>query len=137
MQPDRLIVGECRGDETAILLQSLYNGQRGVLTTMYAQSVRDSLKRLETLCAFGEKHMTVELLHTYIAHTFDVLLFLKRFPDGTRKLTNIVELLSEEKGVGKIQSIFYYQEATVKQTKGTFETSGFHSPLLTKIRSRL
>lgn len=107
MQPARLILGECSGKEAAALLQAMYSGQNGTLTTLYAHSVRDCLTRFETLCLLDNKHVTVEVLREMIASVLHTIIFLSKYHDGSRNVTNIVEVQGVERGNIKIQSLFH------------------------------
>ena len=105
MHGNRVIVGECRSQEAETLLQALYNGLNGVMTTMYAQNVRDCLTRFEMLCALASKEQSssqTKLLRTQIAQSINIVISLS--PE--HKVTNIIEVQPTDEDGWKIQSLF-------------------------------
>lgn len=137
MHASRIIVGECRGDEVPVLLQSMYNGLDGVMTTMYGHSVKDCLTRLETLCLLrsGEySSATPKLIRSQIAQSINIVVSLS--PE--HKITNIAEVQSADEGPLKIQSLFHYQEGkhfAAKDPKGSFEASGFYPEFVERCKA--
>ncbi len=105
MRPDRIIVGEVRGDETIDMLQAMNTGHSGSLSTGHANSIADMLKRLETL-VYAAKDMPVESIRQQIASAIDVMVHLERTADGSRKLVSVVELKGYQSGNYLLESRF-------------------------------
>ncbi len=130
MHGNRVIVGECRSSEAETLLQAMYNGLNGVMTTIYAQNVQDCLTRFETLCALASKEQSSsrkKLLRSQIAQSINIVVLLSI----EHKVTNVIEVQPADEDSWKIQSLFYYQDNdTKKEAKDAFKASGFQSALL-------
>jgi pilus assembly protein CpaF len=106
MRPDRIIVGEVRGAETLDMLQAMNTGHEGSLTTIHANSPRDALSRLETLVLTGGIDLPLRAIREQISSAFDVLIQISRLVDGSRRITNITEVLRMESEVVTLQDIF-------------------------------
>lgn len=134
---DRIILGECRGNEAAMLLPAMYSGLDGVMTTMYGHSVKDCLTRLETLCLVnnGEHSASLSgLIRTQIAQSINIVISLSL----GHKITNIAEVQSVDEGPLKIQSLFHYQDGkrfAAKSAHGSFEASGFYPEFVERCRT--
>jgi len=106
MRPDRIIVGEVRGPETLDMLQAMNTGHEGSLTTIHANSPRDALSRLETLVMTAGVELPHRAIREQIASAFDLLIQISRLVDGSRRLTNISEVLGMESDVITLQDVF-------------------------------
>jgi pilus assembly protein CpaF len=106
MRPDRIIVGEVRGAETLDMLQAMNTGHEGSLTTIHANSPRDALARLETLVLTGGIDLPHRAIREQIASAFDVLVQIQRLVDGSRRISNISEVVGMESDVVTLQEIF-------------------------------
>jgi pilus assembly protein CpaF len=106
MRPDRIIVGEVRGAETLDMLQAMNTGHEGSLTTIHANSPRDALSRLETLVLTAGVDLPLRAIREQISSAFDLLVQISRLVDGTRRITNITEVLRMESEVITLQDIF-------------------------------
>ncbi len=124
---DRIILGECQGEEVLEMIQAMYNGYKGALICMYANNLRDCMLRLETMCLAATMHMPVEMIRSQIASAVDVIVYVSRMRDNSRKVLNIVEVQGLEANAIKLQSMFYYRDAAPGQLKGEFVPSGFRS----------
>lgn len=137
MHVNRVIIGECHSNEAEKLLQSMYNGLDGVMTTMYGHSVKDCLTRLETLCLLhnGEySAATPKLIRSQIAQSINIVVSLS--PE--HKITNIAEVQSADEGPLKIQSLFHYQDGkrfAAKNPQGSFEASGFYPEFVERCKA--
>ena len=135
--PGRILLGECRGHEVIELLQAMSNGLSGVLMTLYANDLRHSLSRLETLYQAAGTATPLKIIRTHIASTLDVIVHIVRLPDGSHKIVNIAEVLGVENDMVKLQSIFHYKDddfdARTGKLKRTFEPSGFSPTFLPKL----
>ncbi|MEK7850148.1 MAG: CpaF family protein [Candidatus Omnitrophota bacterium] len=92
MRPDRVIIGEVRGEETLDMLQCMNIGQIGSMTTMHANSALDALLRLETMAMMGGSKVSGELIRRQIISAIDIVIAVDRLPDGTRRLVAISEV---------------------------------------------
>jgi pilus assembly protein CpaF len=106
MRPDRIIVGEVRGAETVDMLQAMNTGHEGSLTTIHANSPRDALSRLETLVLTAGVELPHRAIREQIASAFDLLIQIERLVDGSRRVTQISEVLGMEADVVTMQDIF-------------------------------
>ncbi len=109
MRPDRIIVGEVRGGEAVDMLQALNTGHDGSLGTAHANSSRDMLSRLETMTLMGVE-LPLEAIRRQIASGVDILIHLGRMRDKSRKVLEIAEVCSFEKGEIRLQTLYTWQE---------------------------
>ena len=109
MRPDRIIVGEVRGQESFDMLQAMNTGHEGSLTTIHANSPRDALMRLETMVAMANLEIPSSFLRRYMASALDVIVHVARFADGTRKVTSLQEIEGMEGDVITLQEIFSFE----------------------------
>ena len=136
LRPDRIIVGECRGNEAG----AIYSGYRGAMTTMYAQHMRDCLTRLETLCLASGMSVPAGLLKSEIAAALDLIIYLSRRSDGSYKISNIAEVRGVDSGGNiKLQSIFHYRDRGIDeesgQVKGAYEPTGICPSFLSGVEA--
>jgi pilus assembly protein CpaF len=94
LRPDRIIVGECRGGEALDMLQAMNTGHSGSMTTLHSNSSRDALSRLETLALMSGVNMTLAAIRGQVASAIEVIVQISRFPDGSRRLTEMTEVLA-------------------------------------------
>ena len=106
MRPDRLILGECRGDETAELFRAQHAGYNGTLTTLYARNPRDALARLETLYRLEDPAAPLPLIHRQIAEALDIIIHLARQRDGSHKVMEVVQVQGMEGDTVKLRCLF-------------------------------
>jgi pilus assembly protein CpaF len=109
MRPDRIIVGEVRGQESFDMLQAMNTGHEGSLTTIHANSPRDALMRLETMVAMANLEIPSTFLRSYMASALDVIVHVARFADGARKVTSLQEIEGMEGDVITLQEIFSFE----------------------------
>ena len=102
MRPDRIIVGEVRGGETLDMLQAMNTGHDGSLCTVHANSVDDAMLRLETLASMSELDIAFQALRDQIEGAVDVLVHLRRYPDGSRKVAEIAVVRSQSRDQFKL-----------------------------------
>ena len=128
MRPDRIVVGECRGEEAFDMLQAMNTGHDGSLTTLHANTPRDAIARLETMVLMSGMELPVKAIREQIAAAVHMLVQQTRFSDGTRKICYITEVSGMEVDIVTLQDIFYYkQEGFTAEGKvqGRFVASGF------------
>jgi len=110
MRPDRIIVGEIRGGESLDMLQAMNTGHDGSMTTVHSNSPRDTLSRLETMTLMAGFELPAIAIRKQIAAALDLIIYLTRFPDGTRKVTQISEVAGMESDVITLTDIFVFQQ---------------------------
>ncbi len=115
MRPDRIIVGECRGGEALDMLQAMNTGHEGSLTTVHANSPRDTLSRLETMVLMAGTELPVSAIRNYIASAIDFIVFTQRMRDGKRRVTKISEITGMEGNIITMQDIFYFKQEGVSE----------------------
>ena len=127
MRPDRIIIGECRGDETMDMLQAMNTGHDGSLTTLHANSPQDIIPRLDSLVLMGNIDLPVRAIREQIASAIDLIVHTARFPDGSRKVTRITEILGmDERADIRFNDIFWFQQEGLGdrgETLGAFRAS--------------
>ena len=111
MRPDRIIVGEVRGAEALDMLQAMNTGHDGSLSTVHANSARDALARIETLVLLAGVELSQHSIREQIASAFDLVIQIKRLPDGTRRIVSISELTGVQEGVIGMQELYKFQHA--------------------------
>jgi len=111
MRPDRIIVGEVRGEEAVDMLQAMNTGHEGSLTTIHANSPRDALSRLETMIAMAELNLPERAVRQQIASAINLIVQVSRLPDGSRRVTNISEVTGMEGPVITTQDLFVFDRA--------------------------
>ena len=127
MRPDRIVIGEVRGEEALDMLQAMNTGHDGSLTTIHANSPRDALSRLETMVAMAGLNLPDTAIRRQIASAIDLVVQVTRLSDGTRKVTGVSEITGMEGEVVTMQDIFTFRKRGVKETGevlGDFEPSG-------------
>ncbi|UCC87194.1 MAG: CpaF family protein [Anaerolineales bacterium] len=110
MRPDRIVVGECRGGEALDMLQAMNTGHDGSLTTAHANSPRDTLSRLETMCLMAGMDLPVRAIREQIASAVDLIVQEERMRDGSRKVVNITEVQGMEGDVIVMSDIFAFEQ---------------------------
>lgn len=120
MRPDRIVVGECRGGEALDMLQAMNTGHDGSLTTIHANSPRDTLSRLETLVLMAGYDLPVRAIREQVASALDCIVQLSRMRDGTRRVTHITEVQGMEGDVIILQDIFLFDYGMGVDDKGRF-----------------
>ena len=127
MRPDRIIVGEVRGEEALDMLQAMNTGHDGSLTTIHANSPRDALYRLDTMVAMANLNIPDRAVRQQIASAINLIVQIARMPDGTRKVSAISEITGMEQDVITMQDIFVFERAGLTQegkVTGRFRATG-------------
>jgi pilus assembly protein CpaF len=109
MRPDRIVVGECRGGEALDMLQAMNTGHEGSLTTAHANSPRDALSRLEVMVLMSSMDLPIAVVREQITSAVDLIVHQRRFPCGSRKVTNIWEITGIESGTIQTQELFAFR----------------------------
>src|SRR5436305_5797349 len=129
MRPDRIIVGEVRGAETLDMLQAMNTGHEGSLTTIHANSPRDALSRLETLVLTAGFELPLRAIREQISSAFDLLIQISRLVDGSRRITNVTEVLRMESETVTLQDLFVAKPPNEDQAAESRGAVRFLTPL--------
>ena len=138
MRPDRIIVGECRGAEAFDMMQAMNTGHEGSMSTLHANSARDTLIRLETMLSMGGYDMPVRVLREYVASAIQMVVHMVRLPDGRRVVGEVVEVCgSDESGV-RLRTLHRYQLDSFRDGRavGRFEATGEVPDFMARLAAR-
>jgi pilus assembly protein CpaF len=138
MRPDRIIVGECRGEEAFDMLQAMNTGHEGSMTTIHANTPRDALKRLEQMVGMAGLPMTLSAIRSQIASALTLVVQVQRLPDGSRRVTSISEITGMEGEVIQMHEIFrYVKEFTdaLGKMHGAFKATGIRPKFLADLKA--
>lgn len=127
MRPDRIVVGEVRGDEAFDMMQAMNTGHEGSLTTVHANSPRDALSRIENMVSMANLNIPERAVRNQISSAINAVVQITRMADGTRKLTSISELTGMEGDMVTMQDIFSFERHGVSEkgsVKGAFKATG-------------
>jgi pilus assembly protein CpaF len=137
MRPDRIVVGECRAGEALDMLQAMNTGHDGSITTIHANTPRDTLSRLETLVLMAGFDLPVRAIREQIASAIDCIVQLTRLRDGTRRITHITEIQGMEGDVITLQDVFVYDHSRgfddEGRSLGRLRASGLRPKFLEKL----
>lgn len=110
MRPDRIIVGEVRGEETFDMLQAMNTGHEGSITTLHANTPIDAIHRIETMVLMSGMEIPVRAIREYIESAVDIIVEIERLSDGRRKVTNISEVMGFNQDEIMLQNIFAFKQ---------------------------
>jgi pilus assembly protein CpaF len=110
MRPDRIIVGEVRGEEALDMLQAMNTGHDGSLTTIHANTPRDAISRLEVMVSLANSNMHMAAIRQQIASAVHLLVQCARLSDGTRRVTSITEVMGMEGDIITLQDVFVFEK---------------------------
>jgi pilus assembly protein CpaF len=130
MRPDRIIVGETRGEEVIDMLQAMNTGHDGSMTTIHANSARDGVSRLENMIAMAGIEMPLKAMRSQISSAVNLIVQVSRLQDGSRRMTSITEITGMEGEVISMQEIFRYQRVGLTPENkiiGHFTATGVRS----------
>lgn len=113
MRPDRIIVGECRGGEALDMLQAMNTGHDGSLTTLHANTPRDALSRLETMVLMAGMDLPLKVVRQQVSSAIDLIIQQTRLKDGSRKVTQITEVVGMEGDTVVLTDIFKFEQTGV------------------------
>ena len=136
MRPDRIIVGEVRGGEALDMLQAMNTGHDGSLTTGHANTPRDMLARLETMVLMAGVNLPDKAIREQTASAINLIIQQSRMPDGTRKITNITEILGMEGDIITMQDIFIFEpqgKDEMGHILGKFKPTGIRPKFMDKL----
>jgi pilus assembly protein CpaF len=130
MRPDRIIVGETRGEEVIDMLQAMNTGHDGSMTTIHANSARDGISRLENMVAMAGIEMPLKAVRSQIASAVNLIVQASRLQDGSRRMVSVTEITGMEGEVISMQEIFRYERLGVEPNGkiiGRFNATGVRS----------
>jgi pilus assembly protein CpaF len=135
MRPDRIIVGEIRGEESLDMLQAMNTGHDGSLTTAHSNSPRDTLARVETMALMAGMDLPVRAIREQIASAIDLIIHQSRMQDGSRKVVNVTEVVGMEGDVITMQDIFRFEQTAIEDGKvlGDLVPTGLRPKYIDKI----
>lgn len=128
MRPDRIIIGECRRDETFEMLQAMNTGHEGSMTSLHANSPRDCLSRIESMITSSGNDIPLSALRPQILSAIDIIIQLKRDRNGTRYVSEVIELSNIEQGMITTQQIF------IREKSGELVSSGLVPQLIERLQ---
>jgi len=137
MRPDRIIIGEVRGEEAFDMLQAMNTGHEGSMTTIHANTPRDAISRLESMVAMGNMNLPEKSVRQQIASAISIVVQANRLSDGTRKITSISEITGMEENVISMQEIFSFQKKGIGpdgKVIGAFVPSHIRPRFLERLR---
>jgi pilus assembly protein CpaF len=137
MRPDRIIMGEIRGEEAFDMLQAMNTGHEGSMTTVHANTPRDAVSRLESLVAMGNMNLPEKSVRQQIASALTIVVQATRMSDGTRKVTSVAEITGMEENVISMQEIFSFVKKGIGpdgKVIGAFVPSRIRPKFLEKLR---
>jgi pilus assembly protein CpaF len=138
MRPDRIIVGEVRGEEALDMLQAMNTGHDGSLTTIHANTPRDGLGRLEVLVGMGNSNLGVRQIRQQVASAVDLFVQVSRFSDGTRRITHITEVVGMEQDIITLQDVFLFEKTGITESGrvlGRFRATGIRPKFYDRLKA--
>ena len=138
MRPDRIVVGEVRGEEALDMMQAMNTGHDGSLTTIHSNSPRDGLSRLEVMMGMANSSMSVHSIRQQIVSAVDLFVHVSRFSDGTRRVTHITECVGMEVDTITTQDIFLFERKGVLsngRVSGAFRATGIRPKFFDTLRT--
>ena len=136
MRPDRILVGEVRGEEALDMLQAMNTGHEGSLTTVHANTPRDAISRLETMVAMAGLNLADKAIRQQIASAFDLIVQVTRLTDGGRKITSISEITGMEGPAVTMQELFIFERQGYEENmkvRGRFRPTGIRPKFSEKL----
>jgi pilus assembly protein CpaF len=127
MRPDRIVVGEVRGEEAFDMLQAMNTGHEGSLTTVHANSQRDALARVENMVSMANLNIPERAIRQQVASAIHAVVQIARLSDGTRKVMTVSEITGMEGEVIQMQDVFVFERTGVDETgkvRGVFKSTG-------------
>jgi pilus assembly protein CpaF len=138
MRPDRIVVGEVRGEEAIDMLQAMNTGHEGSMTTVHANSPRDALSRIETMVFMAHLNLSERAIRQQVASALDVVVQISRLSDGTRKVMSIQEVVGMEGDMITMQDLYNFERRGVdadNKVLGDFRFSGIRPQFSEQLRA--
>jgi len=138
MRPDRIIIGEVRGEEALDMLQAMNTGHDGSMTTIHANSPQDAIARMETMALMANISVSERAIRRQIASAISIVIQVSRFADGTRRLTHIGEITGLTSDAVVMQDIFVFDQQGVSpegRVLGEFVPTGIRPNFAEKLKA--
>src|SRR3989475_6776868 len=138
MRPDRIVIGEVRGEEALDMLQAMNTGHDGSLTTIHANNPRDAVARMETMALMANLNLPEKAIRKQIASAVTLVVQVARFNDGMRRVTHITEITGMEDDVVSMQDVFVFEKQGVAsdgRILGTFTATGIRPKFAERLKS--
>src|SRR5881398_2477507 len=138
MRPDRIVVGEVRGEEALDMLQAMNTGHDGSLTTIHANSPRDAIARMETMAMMANLNLPEKAVRLQIASAVTIVIQVSRFSDGTRRVTHLTEITGMEEDTVSMQDVFLFEKQGIGKDGrviGTFTATGIRPKFADRLKS--
>lgn len=136
MRPDRIVVGEVRSEEAVDMLQAMNTGHEGSLTTVHANTPRDALSRIETMCSMANLNLPEKAARQQISSAINLVIQVSRLPDGSRKITSIAEITGMEGPIITMQDLFLFERQGFDENgrvQGRFKPTGIRPKFSEKL----
>lgn len=137
MRPDRIIIGECRGEETFEMLQAMNTGHNGSMSTLHANSPRDAIARLESMIMMGPVNMPIFTIRRNIASAINLIVQVSRMNDGSRKVRHISEIMGMEGDNVVLQNIFSFEPSKERDDQGKIQSEFINHGLFSRSAVRV
>ena len=138
MRPDRIILGEIRGEEALDMLQAMNTGHDGSITTVHANTPRDAISRLETMCLMGSVALPEKAIRAQIASAIHIIIQASRMSDGSRRITHISEVTGTSGDIVSMQDLFLFERQGLAgngRVKGRFYATGIVPKFADKLKA--
>ena len=138
MRPDRIVVGEVRGEEALDMLQAMNTGHDGSLTTVHANNPRDAIARMETMAMMANLNLPEKAVRRQIASAVQLIVQISRFNDGTRRITHLSEITGMEEDVVSMQDVFVFEKQGVSpdgRVLGSFTATGIRPKFAERLKA--
>ena len=139
MRPERIILGECRGEEAFDMLQAMNTGHEGSMATIHANNPREAISRLEQLIGMAGLPMTIPSIRGQIAAAIRLIVQLQRLSDGKRRVTSVAEITGMEGDIVQMQEIYRYVRTGTQEdgtVEGNFQATGIRPRFLADLAAR-
>jgi pilus assembly protein CpaF len=138
MRPDRIVVGEVRGEEALDMLQAMNTGHDGSLTTVHANTPRDALARIETMAMMANLNLPEKAVRRQMASAINVVVQISRFNDGTRRITHLSEITGMEEDIVSMQDVFVFEKKGISpdgRVVGSFTATGIRPKFAERLKA--
>ncbi len=138
MRPDRIVVGEVRGEEALDMLQAMNTGHDGSLTTVHANSPRDAIARVETMAMMANLNLPEKAVRRQIASAIQLIVQISRFSDGTRRITYMTEITGMEEDIVSMQDVFVFEKHGISpdgRVIGAFTATGIRPKFAERLKA--
>jgi pilus assembly protein CpaF len=138
MRPDRIVVGEVRGEEALDMLQAMNTGHDGSLTTVHANTPRDALARIETMAMMANLNLPEKAVRRQMASAINIVIQISRFNDGTRRVTHLSEITGMEEDIVSMQDVFVFEKKGISadgRVVGAFTATGIRPKFAERLKA--